>query len=729
MEEKITSSALSASAKRVLLAISIIGLLLHPFGFGCFGQKAVEEALPQESSVAGPSAAPPIRIGRGTWDTGWFQAEIYRQLLCELGYQVPAPRTYDSDDFYEAAAAGEVDFWANGWFPLHNVFLQDQKIQNKLELVGYEVKAGALQGYLIDKASSLRYGITKLSDLKDPELARIFDADGDGRADLVGCKKGWGCEPVIEHHLDVYGLRDTVEHWGGEYSLLSRQVVNRFMRGHPVLFYTWTPNWTVGVLEPGEDVVWLEVPFPSLPEGQDEMEDKTLVHGVSGCPSSPCAMGWPPSDIRVVANRKFLARNPAVRNLFEAVSVPLEDIHAQNARIYEGEGSPKDFERHARRWIRDNRKKVDRWLAAAGLPPQGLSVGEAGTGVEAGDDLSIAKSTIRIATMPFEPLVIFGERDFTGFSIDLIEEMAEFLDLRYEIYGVNSLAKLMDEVERGAADMAAGGIGMTSEREHFLDFSHPFFESGLQILIKARPSHPLGEVFAKVFAALFSPQLLYVVGFVLFLLLLSAHVIWLSERRINEQFPAQYFRGIMASFWWSAVTVTTVGYGDKTPKGNAGRLFALFWMFSGFFILAYFTASVTSTVTVERLRSAIDGPGDLRSKRVAVVERSTGEDYMEKMGITARKMKNGREALAALLSEEIDAIVYDAPVLQYYASREGAGKVEVVGPLFWKQDYGIALQVGSPLRESFNRALLRLMENGKYKSIYNEWFGAETTMR
>jgi len=681
---------------------------------------------PDRTSGEQPAAAvETIRLARATWDTGWFQAEIFKILLQRLGYTVDGPQTYDTAAFYQAAARGEVDLWANGWFPLHNAFIDDPSIQSRIERVGYEVRAGALQGYLIDKATAEKYRIGNLADLRDPQLARIFDINGNGKADLVGCEVGWGCESVIAHHIDAYGLRDTVEQLQGDYSLLIHDTVFRFQQGKPVLFYTWTPNWTVGALIPGEDVVWLEVPFVSLPAGQQGLKDHSLIPDMPGCGSDPCAIGWPPNDIRVVANKAFLENHPDVRALLASVQIPLADIHAQNARMVRGQGSPRDLQRHAAQWIEQHRDAVQGWLAAAEAQREtsALDRQQAAEGVKA--PFSGKIPSLRVATMQFEPFVIFQGRSYTGFSIELWDEIADEIGVDYETYGVNSLAKLLDDVERRAADLATAGIGITSFREVTLDFSHSYFESGLQIMVRSGPDSILADVFSKVIAVIFSAQLLYMVCFLLLLLLISAHIIWFSERRKNPQFSPGYLKGIWQSFWWAAVTVTTVGYGDKTPKGFTGRVFALIWMFSGFFILAYFTASVTSTVTVQELQGTIEGPQDLYDKPVATVKSSTAAEYLVKMGVQPKQHGNLAAAIQALTEGEADAVVYDAPVLQHYASHKGRGKVTVTGPIFWQQFYGIALPTGSPYREPINRALLQLIETGKYQLLYKKWFGAK----
>jgi glycine betaine/proline transport system substrate-binding protein len=232
----------------------------------------------------------------------------------------------------------------------------------KIKPVGHQVEAGALQGYLVDRATADRLESTNLGDLKDPQIAAEFDTDGDGRAELIGCNPSWGCWRTVEHQVDDYGLRATVDHVQGDYSARIADAIAAYREGKPLLAYTWTPNWTVSELVIGEDVMWLSVPFSSWP---DDPEADTEAERIPGCLETPCNMGFAPSDIRVVANIEFLEANPAAATLFELVEIPLEDIAAQNVRMRAGESSEEEIRRHAEEWVEANREQVDQWLAAA----------------------------------------------------------------------------------------------------------------------------------------------------------------------------------------------------------------------------------------------------------------------------------------------------------------------------------------------------------------------------
>lgn len=321
-------------------------------------------ALPGSAAFgAGPGDGITVKPARATWSTGWFQTDIYIKALKKLGYNVEKPVTLDNPPFYQAVSQGDVDFWVNGWFPLHNTYRKD--FQTGAETIGYVAKGGALQGYLIDKKTADKYHITNLDDFKKPEIRKLFDADGDGKADLVACPPGWGCELVIAHQLDAYKLRDDIKPIKASYSASMADAIGRYKEGKPIFFYTWTPNWTVGVLKPGKDVVWIEVPFPSLPKDQKALEDKTTISGVKGCVADPCKMGWPANDIRPVVNKKFLEENPAAKKLFEVVRIPIQDIFAENAKMHAGEDRESDISRHADEWIAKHQATFNQWIDEA----------------------------------------------------------------------------------------------------------------------------------------------------------------------------------------------------------------------------------------------------------------------------------------------------------------------------------------------------------------------------
>ena len=656
---------------------------------------------------------PRVRMARATWDTGWFQAEVYKLLLERLGYRVEGPVTMENDEFYRAVAAGTVDLWINGWFPSHSRQLEPGTV----ETVGTQVDAGALQGYFVDAATASEYGIANLGDLADPTLAALFDRDGNGKADLIGCDAGWACAGIIDHHLTTYGLTGAVEQVQGDYSPLISETIARHRAGEPVLYYTWTPNWTVGELVPGRDVVWLETPFASLPSDQESFLDQTSIPGIPGCANDPCLVGWPPNDIRAVANSGFLDDNPAVRKLLEQVVIPMEDISAQNARMVADEGDPEDFRRHAEDWALVNEALVSEWIHAADPDALVLAAQQQVTPVTGG--------VLRVAARTLPPFVIYENRAYSGFEVALIRLIGAHLGMEVEIYAVDTVAKQMDDIRRGIAQVGLGGVAVTGPREERVDFSLPVLDTGLTVMAPTHTSQGVGQRIVTFFRAIASsdlPWLMVVFGIVV---LVSAHLIWWLERHHNPDFAVPYRRGIWDSFYWSVVTMSTVGYGDKVARGPLGRSFALVWIALGTLVFASFTAAIASSLAVNELRGEISGPGDLPGHRVATVSGSAGDAYLVAVGVGPVLVDDIDEAYRLLAEGDVEAIVFDAPVLQFHASHEGAGAITTVGPLFERVQYGLMLSEADPeLRERVDLALLEMIESGLYRQVHERWFGA-----
>ncbi len=657
--------------------------------------------------------APVVRMARATWDTGWFHAEVYRLLLEGLGYRVEGPATMGNAEFYESVAAGDVDLWANGWFPAHDRFIADG---TPVERVGTAVDDGALQGYFVDAATAEAHGIDDLGDLADPGAAALFDQDGDGRADLVGCDVGWSCAITIEHHLRAYGLSATVEQVQGDYSPLFADTVARHRAGKPVLYYTWTPNWTVGELVPGKDVVWLETPFPSLPAEQASALEQTTIAGIPGCAHDPCETGWPPNDIRVVANSDFLDANPSVRALLEQVVIPLEDISAQNIRMVQRGGDPEDIRRHAEEWFESNLADVTRWIETA--DPGAVAVAAAPADPGAG-------GTLAVAARPLPPFVIYENRAYSGFEVELVRLLGTKLGMDVQIHAVDTVAKQIDDIARGVAQVGLGGVAITESREEVVDFSLPVLDSGLTILAATDDSRGVGDRILSFLDAVASSDLPWLLAVFGMAVLIAAHMIWWLERRHNPDFAVPYRKGIWDSFYWSVVTMSTVGYGDKVARGTRGRVLALVWIALGTLVFASFTAAIASSLAVSELRSEISGPADLPGRRVATVSHSAGEAYLPSVGVGPVTVDRVDEAYGLLAEGEVEAIVYDAPVLQFHAAREGGGKVATVGSDFQRVQYGLMLSEDDPeLRERVDIALLDLIESGVYGRLHDAWFGS-----
>ncbi|MBN3846215.1 glycine betaine/L-proline ABC transporter substrate-binding protein ProX [Paraburkholderia sp. Ac-20342] len=319
----------------------IQGAILTASSWG--GQKLFAAELPGTGVTVRPTGL--------TTPTARFQSVIVEMGLQQLGYTVKDYAPADPAIFHVAVAQGDADFCAQEWTPLYESYYQKVGGDTSCVRIGRTV-TNCVFGYCIDRKTADKYQINNLGQLKDPKLARLFNATGaDGKATLVAGNPGWGAARVIQHHIEYYGLGATVSPTFGNYDALMADVMTRYKAGEPVLYYTWVPMWVSSVLQPGRDVVWLSVPSPDpangnnnsrLPDGRDT--------------------GFPIYEMKVLANREFVQKNPAAKKWFELVTIPAADISAENLLMQQGQNKIEDIRGHAKHWIAQNQKLFDSWI-------------------------------------------------------------------------------------------------------------------------------------------------------------------------------------------------------------------------------------------------------------------------------------------------------------------------------------------------------------------------------
>ncbi len=214
------------------------------------------------------------------------------------------------------------------------------------------------------------------------------------------------------------------------------------------------------------------------------------------------------------------------------------------------------------------------------------------------------------------------------------------------------------------------------------------------------------------------------VGGLAILLLVVGFLAWIFERKRNPtQFGGTPWKGIGSGFWWSAVTMTTVGYGDKAPVSAAGRILALIWMFMGLIVISSFTAAIASAITVTQLSGGLDTPGDLKNVKSAVVSGSASVGYMSNKGYEYKEYETLQQAIDAVLNEQMQAVVHDAPLLRYLIRQQHDEALETLPFTFNKMYYGLALPADSERREAINISILEYINTPEWRLIVERYTG------
>ena len=324
--------------------------------------------------------------------------------------------------------------------------------------------------------------------------------------------------------------------------------------------------------------------------------------------------------------------------------------------------------------------------------------------------------TLVVGVHDFPPCVQVG-RDgaCAGFDIDVLDEVAKSVGFSYKLVPVNHFKDVLAGVQTGRFDIGMCGITITEEREQVLDFSHPYLDSGLRMLVRADSTANTNKLLWGVAVKVFQS-----VRWLLLLTFLIANVVWFLERGEND-FDAHYFKGILQASYWAVVTMSTVGYGDYAPRHPIGRVCTMFVILIGVTTFGFVVAQVTTAVTTQALAGSVAKPEDLKGKLVGVKSDTTSVATVAALGANEKLYDDFDSACEGLKKHQVDVVVCDSPVVVNRAKDDS--NLKVSGELFAPQKYGIALRDNSSLREPINRALLKLMESDRYKYLQVKWFG------
>ncbi|SMR82359.1 amino acid ABC transporter substrate-binding protein, PAAT family [Aliiroseovarius halocynthiae] len=324
---------------------------------------------------------------------------------------------------------------------------------------------------------------------------------------------------------------------------------------------------------------------------------------------------------------------------------------------------------------------------------------------------------LEFVTVERPPFAMSGNDAPSGFAIDLMTAIAAEMGQTISFEVADSFPEMLQLVETAQVDGAIANISITRDRESRMDFSQPIYHGGLRILV------PRQQGGVSIWSTLFSLDLALAILAAFALLLGGGMLMWLFERDKQPYFEGSAREAMFPSFWWALNLVVNGGFEERMPRSAFGRLFGTFLVISSLFIVSVFVAHITASLTVSAISGSIHSVSDLDGKRVGTTEGSTAAIFLEDRNMAF----SGYDSLDALLGDfengELDAVIFDGPILAHYAQNEGAQYGEVLDSVFRPESYGIALPTGTPLREDINVALLRLIETGAYSDLSEKWFG------
>jgi len=326
-------------------------------------------------------------------------------------------------------------------------------------------------------------------------------------------------------------------------------------------------------------------------------------------------------------------------------------------------------------------------------------------------NLYAKETTLVVNISPLTPVVIMERNKVTGFSIELWEEIAKELDVPYK-YKQDEFSQVKENIQNGKYDVGICGMTITEEREKLFDFSLPVLNSGQSILIPKQDVKTSVKKFWKDFFVFIA---------------IASHIMWFSERDLDDmdsdEIDDRYFPGIFESIYFCIVTTSTVGYGDITVKKKISRTNAGLLIFFGIAVFCNVTALLSADYTSSELELKITCVEDLKGKKVGTVKDTVTVKYLEEWGAIPILCSNFEEACLGMSVGEMEAVVFDTPVIKHYAGKDD--KVQLVPGVFHPEYYGFCFPSGSRIKELVNVALLKIREReeNSYDDIHKRWFG------
>lgn len=308
-----------------------------------------------------------------------------------------------------------------------------------------------------------------------------------------------------------------------------------------------------------------------------------------------------------------------------------------------------------------------------------------------------------------------------GVAVSLWREVARRENLRFR-FEEGELEPLLEALAAHRLDVVIGPLLITPHRAERFDMTSSFMH--VSLAIATRPVSWLSTLGGL--WELFNRRLLSTISVLLLALVAVAVVVWWLERHRNPaHFGGERMKGIGDAMWWSASTMTTVGYGDRTPITLWGRIVGVVWMFVSVVLVATFTATVSSELTVGQLRSDVRTLRDLAGRRVGVVDGSGAEEYLDGLNVAAATYGGVEAGLDDLVQGRLDAFVDEWPVLRWAQNGSFAGRIAVIAQPLTRGYVGFALPLDSPRRRKIDVALLDVLDDPVWQEIVSADLGAD----
>jgi|FLOH01.1.fsa_nt_gi polar amino acid transport system substrate-binding protein len=319
-------------------------------------------------------------------------------------------------------------------------------------------------------------------------------------------------------------------------------------------------------------------------------------------------------------------------------------------------------------------------------------------------------SRLKVGIQIKPPFIMKNNDQYIGVSIDLWRRIADSLDTKYTLIEY-TLPDLLNAIKSGEVDIAISPLMVTSTRIKEFGFSQPYYITNLAYATKSNRDGDFVTLISNIFSVGFLKSLFPL----LFIISIFGTIIWALERKKNSKQFGKGIHGVGSGIWWSAVTMSTVGYGDKSPITPIGRLISIIWMFTAVIMISGLTASVSSSLTINRLKTEISTFDDLRKTEVGCIPGSGSSELLNRYKIQFTDYETVDEGLTAVDKDNITAFVYDDAVLSYYVHNSKLDEKIQIVPTSYAKEYFSFASSNYELLGRVDKFLLNVIESDEWE--------------
>ena len=317
-----------------------------------------------------------------------------------------------------------------------------------------------------------------------------------------------------------------------------------------------------------------------------------------------------------------------------------------------------------------------------------------------------------------QPFVMpMDDSTFQGMAIELWQTISKSLGISSRYIQYHSFKELLEATVRGDVDILLTNLTVTHERATQLVVSYPWFDSGIRVMVNK-------EYRITVFEELLDSGRITIYMWLAASMFTLTMFITLYRRRIDAKFTREWKKGLAQSFHSLVLAAKSGQMSFGYVFGWVGYTLSAVWVLVGTALIVYVTSTLTTAMTSVSLHSNINSVYDLPGRTIGVVSGSVAQDFLHSLGIATKSYIAVADAVEDLHAKKINAIVSDAPVLEYWAYTRPDLKLAVVGNLFHPQKYAFAAN-GShrELMGAVSLEIIKMHDDGELKALKDKYFG------